>query len=397
LCYQTSVLKIAHTIDQFEEINVNNNNLDSIELIDFESNGENLDILSKYQIKKLHACNNFSIIELNKNKPNLKHLTDLEFDDVDLEKLDKSTFECCASTLEKLSLTPKQYKYSYPSAAFKKLVNLKELEIQRGEFRDYKDGLRNLTKLTKLVIRGVKLTKDEKLRKDSFKWLVNLKSLDLTNYYYANTEPGTFNGLSSLTHLNLEHIALAALQEGTFQGLGNLEEFNLGLFLVIPECIDAKVFSGLGKLSRLSIKQSALTVLSESLFRGLISLEELNLSYSDRLKSIDANVFSDLRKLKKLNLSGCRIAFIDPDAFDDSQEIAFLNLKRNKLKRFVTKCSPRIIHLSDNARVDMIRFIGSDLSNIKEVDLLGSTTLLKDFNLMFHGLTNLETLKLDYD
>jgi hypothetical protein len=109
----------------------------------------------------------------------------------------------------------------------------------------------------------------------------------------------------------------------------------------------------------------------------------LNLNGSRLLKSIGARVFSGLSKLKKLDLSECGIEFIHPDAFDDSQEIEFLNLESNGLKKFVTKCSPKKLNLSYQFGLEQIKFIGRDLSNIEEVNLYANETLLKGFNSMF--------------
>ncbi len=103
------------------------------------------------------------------------------------------------------------------------------------------------------------------------------------------------------------------------------------------------------------------------------------------MKSIGARVFSNLSRLKNLDLSECGIGSIDQDAFDDSATIKYLNLNKNQLKQFVTKCSPKQLNLSSNYDLELIKFIGSDLSNIEELYLNENTTLLKEFNSMFGG------------
>jgi Leucine-rich repeat (LRR) protein len=125
----------------------------------------------------------------------MNHLTDIDFHNVDLRDLDETTFEFCASTLEKLSLSS-YYKYSkellYTSALFNKLINLNELKLSNGTFQDNEDIFKNLTKLTKLDLSYAQI---KELKRDSFKWLVNLINLDLSNNDFTHIEPGSFNGL----------------------------------------------------------------------------------------------------------------------------------------------------------------------------------------------------------
>jgi hypothetical protein len=376
------------------------------------STGENLEMLSKYKIKKINVCSffvnihDFSAKSFDEIKPHLKYLKDLEFGRLYLDKLDKATFKCYASTLERLSLTLGEVKNSYPNPALEKLVNLRELEIRGVEYRYYMYGLKNLTKLTKLVLPD---GGEKKLKKDMFKSLINLQWLDLKCESVNVIEAGAFNGLSNLTRLNLIGSSSTALKEGSLQGLNNLEE--LRLYSIKPESIQAKIFSGLSKLksldlrecpiellhrgtfnglsnlTHLNIEQCDLTILTEGVLQGLTNLEKLNFS-SIKLAAIGARVFSGLSKLKIVEF-GNAIEFIDPDAFDDSQNIDFLNLSGNKLGQFVTKCSPKKLNLSNNVDLKLVRFIGSDLANIEDVNLLHNNTLLKDFNSMFEQSKNL--------
>jgi Leucine-rich repeat (LRR) protein len=326
---------IAHTIDQFEKINAKSKKIDSIELVGFS--GANLNL--KYNIKKLLLFESFNDRRVDNDdlfKLQLKRVTDLELHDIKYRKLDSATFEFCASTLEKLSLKAK-HDYRFDPVAFSRLANLKELSLSDGIFNNYNNDIfKNLTKLTKLVLSGVKM---DLLNTDSLKSFVNLKWLDLSRNLFKEIKSGVFNGLSNLTHLNLENSALVTLEKDVFQGLRNLEN--------------------------------------------------LNLYFSKELKSIGAGVFSGLSHLKTLDLSECPIEVIDPDAFDDSQEIEFLNLRKNRLRKFLTKCSPRIIDLTDNKSLELTKFIGKDLSNIEDVNLYANTTPLKYFNSMFEHTNNL--------
>ncbi len=338
-----STKQIAQTIYQFEQVNFKNKKLDSIELYGYSPDMIDVELLSNYQIKKLNINKkDFSITEFNTFKHHLKHLTEIDFHLVDLRNLDETTFEFCASTLERLYLSssyPREQVYT--SALFNKLSNLKELRISNGEFLINNDLLKIPTRLTKLELFNFNI---KELKRDSFKYLVNLVNLDLNNNYIAHIEPGSFNGLSNLTHLNL--------------------------------------------------RCSKLTILEEGVFQGLINLEDLTLFFSRSLKSIGARVFSGLSKLKNLDLSKCEIECIDQDAFDDSQKIDFLNLSENELKQFVTKCSPKKLDLSLNRNLKGIKFIGSDLSNIEEVNLDENKNYLKDFNSMFQNGDQLNVKKM---
>ncbi len=329
-----STKQIAHTIDQFEQVNVNNKKLDSIELKRITSDKANLELLSNYRIQKLSIDDRWTRrTQLDKFKLCFNHLKDIEFVFIDLRTLDETTFDCCASTLEKLSIMSGYPEHLYSSALFNKLINLKELKLSNGKIQYNGDFFKNPTKLTKLALDSLIV---EKFKENCFESFTNLKSLELSVGKLKQISPGSFNGLSSLTCLILQASFLTALEEGAFQGLTNLEELRV-------------------------------------------------ICFSDALKSIGARAFSGLSKLKSLDLRGCGIEFIDQDAFDDSQEIAFLNLSFNKLKKFVTKCSPKRTDLTNNKQIELVEFIGSDLSNIEQVNLDQNETLLNDFNSMFQN------------
>ncbi len=268
--------------------------------------------------------------------------------------------------------------------------------------------------------------------------LPNLEMLDLGWNSYESIEPGAFDGLSKLVELDLRHCRLKTLEKGCFKSLANLKTLNL-LSNTISE-IQQGAFNGLSNITCLDLVGNELDIISPGVFHGLDNLEILDIcssaelyeikpgtficlknlqwldfSYSQSLNMIESKAFAHLTELKTLKLKGWSfspIRSIDPSAFDDLNNIEELDLSGNELSKFETTCSPKKITLRGN-NLRSVKFTGSDLWRIEEIDLLDNLFLRVDTNDLsplcclkslslssiqinsLRGLTNLTHLNLD--
>ncbi len=139
--YDASILEIAHTIDQFEQINTINDHKIAIDLqmSRMEEKSKNLELLAEYRVEKLHLFNQeLSLNTLHCMNSSLNFVTQLNLTKCKFDKLDETAFEFCAQTLVKLNLSRSSITIS-EKGLLKPLVNLKCLvgiQIQYREFGD---------------------------------------------------------------------------------------------------------------------------------------------------------------------------------------------------------------------------------------------------------------------
>ncbi len=103
-----------------------------------------------------------------------------------------------------------------------------------------------------------------------------------------------------------------------------------------------------------------------------------------------------MNQLRYLNLSTCAIESVEPAAFDNLSNLEVLGLNENALVAFETKCTPRKVYLAMNRNLESIKFTGSDLWRIDEIALYGNTSNLVDFNSMFSQVS-IQKLGLNLD
>ena len=122
-------------------------------------------------------------------------------------------------------------------------------------------------------------------------------------------------------------------------------------------------------LESLSLPSDAIQLIEPGSFRVIGNLVNFNReNYTNQIKArnstmiaIEPNVFAHLPKLKILNLRNCNIDFIDRTAFDNLVNIDELNLEKNNLRTFETKCTPRKVSLKGNMELKSIKFAGDNL------------------------------------
>ena len=198
-------------------------------------------------------------------------------------------------------------------ASLRSLLNLRDLEMRPNEdtgrmihkyndddsfwaLDELKDFLNHWPKLNKLNLDGV-----DRIDKDLFANLVDLKNLNLENCGLEVIHNESFANLSKLTYLSLSCNGLREIDGDTFKALINLETLDLSgnreLRKFAPD-----LFEKLNKLKILKIECCSLKNIDPFALKDLGNLEELKLS-RNKLRDIAAETFVHLKQLKHLYIS----------------------------------------------------------------------------------------------
>jgi Leucine-rich repeat (LRR) protein len=421
--FYSNIDEIARMIKQFENAQLNGNQIDSIEINYMKVSGQNLDEFANYRIQRVEIKEEkLNHEDLNRMKNNFNYLTELQLSSCKIGPQVENVFEFCEKTLVKLDLSYGKVDAS-SKTLFKGLRNLRELKFGSSQFKEVDFDAEFVSGLDNLTVLDMWGNEFRSYKKEAFDLMSNLESLDLSRIPFDKFESGAFGSLSKLTKLKLYENGIIELKKDMFSGLVNLKVLDLHENMF--EKIEPGVFSTLSKLTHLNLSRTNLKKLEDGSFQGLVSLEELDLKNSSCLNDIQpgtfkdtpnlqvinlpisaykglviqAKVFSGLSKLRILNMSNCRIKSIDEDAFDDSQPIDDLNLEANCLSKFVTKCAPKKLDLSNNPELSLLKFIGRDLSRIEIIDLWNNKSELLEFNSMFaqKDQINLKELNLTFE
>jgi Leucine-rich repeat (LRR) protein len=265
-----------------------------------------MELLAKYRIQKMTFCSEeFTLATFHRMRNTFNFFTNLCLVGCKFDLLDHTVFDFCAHSLLDLSMSAISSKTNPKTSIkglFKSLGNLRTLFLGWSSSRSDLDfdsefvaGLEGLTSLS-LSRLGFK-----SIKKDSFKSLVNLQTLNMSNILFESIEPGALDGLSSkLTKLDIDHFQLNSLKKNTFKSLGNLESLRLEGNEIAE--IEPGAFDGLSKLTQLTLCDTKLSSLKMSCFKSLINLENL-IFKSSGIIEIESGAFNGLSKLTELNLS----------------------------------------------------------------------------------------------
>lgn len=224
--------------------------------------------------------------------------------------------------------------------------NLKNLDINNCSiesitFGDHMSGLESMCLSDNPL---VKL--DESLNR-----LVNLKKLDLSKTF-VKLVPDMFSTQNKLEYLNLESVwgnEWEKMDKNVFRGLINLKSLRLESNHITY--LNHDLFANMPKLARLDLEGNCLKLESNT-FIYLQELKYLNLSHNN-LKSLPNEVFSSLGCLEELELAYNYLIF-DKNTFDGLENLRKLNLYKNTTLCFFYK--EFINSLSNHKHLETIIF-----------------------------------------
>lgn len=177
----------------------------------------------------------------------------------------------------------------------------------------------------------------QKIEKDVFTGLKNLKDLDLARNSILDVADGAFEELKTLENLVLNENKISELRAGMFGGLKNLKQ--------------------------LSMENCGIEYIQKGTFRGLENLEQLILS-QNKIKDIDWSVFSSLKNLRVLDLGSNNISNVELKSFPKLEKLVLNNNTIDSMKSIKLKDLPSLI---------VALFDRNKIQSINDMDMFGLT------------------------
>ncbi|XP_065593684.1 toll-like receptor 4 [Cyrtonyx montezumae] len=185
-------------------------------------------------------------------------------------------------------------------------------------------------------LRGLRITKSKDLKsfEQNFGSLNYLEAVDLSEnrLSFRTCCSPKFPGSPNLKHLNLSFNSDISLT-GDFANLRNLLYLDLQHTNLIHHGT-YPVFLLLQKLIYLDISYTKTHVISHHIFHGLNSLQVLKMAGNSFENNTLTNNFENLRRLRTLDISSCKLVWVDQSAFNALFELKELIISNNKLLTF---------------------------------------------------------------
>lgn len=314
-----------------------------------------------------------------------------------------------------------------PSQLFKDPSNtIQEIHLKNNSIRHLSPGLfADLGQLTTLDLSLNQLTSTF-INRNTFKGLIRLVMLDLSNNQIAKLESEMFSDLYTVQILNLRNNLLENIDANTFSSMSNLHKLLLSHNKI--KYLDAYSLNGLSVLSLLSLDNNVLTGIHPEAFRNCSSLDMLNLNGNELTKiplalkdmrllktldlgenlisTLDEPGFRGLNKVYGLRLIGNQIENISRATFRELPELQILNLAKNhitNIERGTFEASPTIeaIRLDGNflthidglfSNMPNLVWLNVSDNNLTQFDFSHIPTDLKWLDLHKNNLTELTNI-----
>lgn len=224
----------------------------------------------------------------------------------------------------------------------------------------------------------------------SFTHLRYLEHLDLSNNRIEQLHGQTFEGLASLRSLNFTGNVLQSLPRGLFAGLDHLEVVFLSRNAL--KSLPFQLFSPLRHLLTLDLSHNYLNYLGDNFFAPNKNLVSLLLN-GNHYMALSTRTFGELRDLKTLELSNASLSEIPEGLFHGLNDLQYLNLGNNSLNIIPNDSFRDLEHLlwlnlgmnpltdlgnkpfQNCLELETLIIEGSQLTQLKDLDLLGLTSL----------------------
>ncbi|XP_076454807.1 uncharacterized protein LOC143289645 [Babylonia areolata] len=164
----------------------------------------------------------------------------------------------------------------------------------------------------------------------------HVQHVDLSHNALTRIGETDLQGLPELSHLNLAHNALGSIHTSALAPLLRLRSLQLAHNrLALNASVSARLFSGLRHLKTLNLSHNHLFD-AQVLFQSdsLTSLVDLDVSFNaiGRIRE-RLNQSNRTMHLEHLNLEGCRLREVGPEAFSHLIYLRSVNLQNNKITR----------------------------------------------------------------
>ncbi|CAH4034010.1 unnamed protein product [Pieris brassicae] len=225
-----------------------------------------------------------------------------------------------------------------------------------------------------------------------------LKMLDLSHNNVLRLPDNGLSSLRSLEVLKIHNNLINEIGDRAFVGLNSLKILNLSgnkLVAVPPE-----LFQSSRVIKEISLANNSLSVLAPGLLEGLDQLEKLDLS-RNRLTNdwVNRDTFAGLIRLVILNLSHNSLVRLDPKSFQYLNNLQVLNLDNNAIEiisngAFAELKNLHQLSMSDNRIIHLNEHIFSNLFVLSQL-YLDNNQITTIHERSFENITYLQDLGLN--
>ncbi|XP_022918857.2 insulin-like growth factor-binding protein complex acid labile subunit [Onthophagus taurus] len=195
------------------------------------------------------------------------------------------------------------------------------------------DALSSLQDAYKITIKGQEIPV---LCKGTVKGLEKLYELDMDFNGIKEIEVGAFADVVHLRDLHLNKNRLKHIKAGVFNELG-ISILRLGDNEI--ELIDQTAFDDMPNLRIIHLNNNKISAINKEWFKNTPNVHQLTLENNLITSLVEHNFknlqgklfFYDLPAWLNIDLSGNKIATIDPKAFDGLEELGILSLDKNEI------------------------------------------------------------------
>lgn len=214
------------------------------------------------------------------------------------------------------------------------------------------DTFANNTKLKILTLSGNNLNVMQSLSSPYTDYMLkssSIEELDISNCNMQEFLPSAFSQMKNIIYINLAGNQLTTLPEGLFDKTDTIEELDLSYnkIATLPKNIFNKTSLGILHLKYNEIVSNIQFVTKD--------VQKLDMSYN-KITNVNNQMFKNMENLSFLSLKGNKIKRIHPGAFVSLKSLRHIDLSFNDLDQinsvtFARNADLEVIRINDNTRL----------------------------------------------
>ena len=281
------------------------------------------------------------------------------------------------------------------ASAFRYLRQLRTLDLNNNNIETLADGVfRDLAVLESLVLRRNCLTE---LSGETFAGLGELRGLELSWNCFVELDNDWFQHLHNLEVLDLARNDIELIQDRAFAGLSSLKVLNLTRNKLIT--VSEKYFGPLNSLENLIIDDNAIRVIEDDAFSSLVALRQLSLTGNRKLKSLPSRAYGSSSgpfPLERLSLKGTHLAEVPVDILQILTNLKSLDLSQTAITAIKTASFSRLknlLNLTIDAVPGLSRIEADAFTGLRGLEILVITNNRMLSNISVGVFRNLSSLR----
>ncbi|KAG5667914.1 hypothetical protein PVAND_015879 [Polypedilum vanderplanki] len=177
--------------------------------------------------------------------------------------------------------------------------------------------------ITKLIISDIQSEFLPTGISESFPNLISYVTSETT---FKSVKKENFRNLKKLETLELKNGQLSRVRRDAFEDLENLVKLNLDNNMI--KLISPEHFRELGRLEFLSFNNNEIEELNPRIFRNLLNLKSIS-AENNKIYSILEGTFESNQNLRNISLKGNSLRFIDEKTFQGLEDLKTVDLQEN--------------------------------------------------------------------